>query len=502
MIRQYFHKGLLWRSAQSGEVASFELFVDLLYVGVIGVIGDKAVEAPTGKSVLEFVIIFIISWKIWLELTMIINWFEIDDMFQRIAVLFYMICLFGFTTNIAYGFDTTYTSMISFYLAERLYAGTYYLWVAYLVPTITGTMVFNSIVAAVSAAFWIGSIHVTYPNQLALIFIAIFIDLVGTMLVWILMRHKYKSKKVSAFLTKHFDFYPAINIEHRVERNNAFVTLVFGYSVLTILFQNRASMGINAFFGKAIMGLIQAFVFNWLYFEIDQYNIHVHAIRRHYFSSIVWVFSQIPFIMGYVLAAATLSRLVLAHDCSDTNPETLGEAYVDRSDADLATGLRWYYCGGLGVALFSMGIISFCHIHKRLPNARFRKRPRLFIRACCALVIICLPLAKSLSSLDLITISTSLVVFVLILDLFGNSCAGDQFWTGGFCDEQKKKCQYSARCHVSKKKRREIEQAMKKGERVNLEELMKRTETNSSMTSLGSEKTLTIRDEEWHGGHY
>lgn len=37
ILRQYFHRGLLWRSSSSGEVASFELFVDLVYVGVIAV---------------------------------------------------------------------------------------------------------------------------------------------------------------------------------------------------------------------------------------------------------------------------------------------------------------------------------------------------------------------------------------------------------------------------------------------------------------------------------
>ena len=55
----------------------------------------------------------------------------------------------------------------------------------------------------------------------------------------------------------------AINIEHKstgspllacitdrrsiAERTNAFVTLVFGYSVVALLFQNRASYGINAY---------------------------------------------------------------------------------------------------------------------------------------------------------------------------------------------------------------------------------------------------------------
>lgn len=37
VVRQYFHKGLLWRASAIEEVASFELFVDLLYVGIIAI---------------------------------------------------------------------------------------------------------------------------------------------------------------------------------------------------------------------------------------------------------------------------------------------------------------------------------------------------------------------------------------------------------------------------------------------------------------------------------
>lgn len=61
VVRQYFHKGLLWRSAKAGEVASFELFVDLVYVGVIDIIGETAVEHPDGLSLLHFVIVFSIG---------------------------------------------------------------------------------------------------------------------------------------------------------------------------------------------------------------------------------------------------------------------------------------------------------------------------------------------------------------------------------------------------------------------------------------------------------
>ncbi len=496
MVRQYFHKGLLWRSGRSGEVASFELFVDLLYVGVIDIIGEKAIHHPDGKSLLEFIITFTIGWKIWSDLTMLVNWFEIDDVFQRICVLFYVVCLLGFTTNIEYAFKSTYTSMIAFYLTQRLFAGVYYLWVAYLVPTVSGTMISNALLVAVSAALWIGSIHVEYPNQLALIFIALTIDLFGSLLVMWLMRSSNDPRsRAAAWVKKQFEFYPAINIEHRVERNNAFVTLVFGYSVLTIIFQNKASFGINAFLGKAILGLIQAFSFNWIYFEIDQYNIHVHAIRRHWLSGSTWISAHLPFIMSYILAAATLTRLVLAHDCDDADAEqTLGERYALNSPAELEMGMRWFYCGGLGLSLMTMGLISLCHIHKKLPDAHLAKRVRLAIRCGVAVVIICLPLAHSLNSLHLISITTSLVVLVLALDIFGNSCQGGKFWSGGFCEQQKKNCRYSAECKVGRKRRREIEAAMKKGEKVGLKDVVG--------AGSGRDEEVGLGEKEWSGGHY
>lgn len=33
-------------------------------------------------------------------MALIISWFETDDIFQRVSILFLLACLFGFTTNI------------------------------------------------------------------------------------------------------------------------------------------------------------------------------------------------------------------------------------------------------------------------------------------------------------------------------------------------------------------------------------------------------------------
>ena len=495
-IRQYFHKGLLWRSSQKGEVFSFELFMDLIYVGVIGIVGDKTAEVPTGRNLIEYIILMCISYKIWNDATMIVNWFDIDDISQRLSVLFYIVFLFAFATNIVYAWETTYTALISFYIGQQLFKADWFLWLAYLLPNIAGTLIYFTLSTYVTAGLWIASVHVSYPAHLALIVPAIAIDIFGASILIFLMRSQ-KDNTVGRFGRKYLDFYPAINIEHRVERTNAFISLVFGYSVLTILFQNRDSMPMHAFLGKGILGLIQAFAFNWLYFEIDGYMIHVHAIRRHWASSMGWMAAHLPLAQGYVLAAATLSHLVLAHDCVGSDPETLGEAYIGKSEAEVSDGIRWYYCGGIGVALIGMAAISFSHTHKKLRNPRLKKRPRLVIRVMAGVAIIFLPLAKGLTSLSLIAITTSILCFILLLDLYGNSCEGDCFWSGGFGDEEKKKCRYSAHVKMGRSRRKQVEDALHRGDKVSLADLLRR---QSSMTSLDSGDSGGHNA--WAGGHF
>lgn len=70
---------------------------------------------------------------------------------------------------------------------------------------------------------------------------------------------------------------------------------------------------------------------------------------------------HLPFIMSFNLAATALSKLVLATDCGNTKLEDLTATYKAKSDSQIPSGLRWFYCVGLGIALFSMSksIASF-----------------------------------------------------------------------------------------------------------------------------------------------
>ncbi|KAF2721882.1 hypothetical protein K431DRAFT_65128 [Polychaeton citri CBS 116435] len=440
-VRQYFHKGILWRASGTEEVQSFELFIDLLYVGIIAINGDAASEDPTGLSLLRFVITFTLSWKIWNDMALIISWFETDDIFQRVSILFLLACLFGYTTNITHAFEHTYATLIGFYLAARMFMVCYLLLVAWLVKMVRPIMIMYAASGLVGAALWIGSIHLEWPNQLALIWIAIAVDLAGPIFFFVSrLVALTMGKDMLRRFDKVFEFYPAINIEHRTERTGAFVTLVFGYTVVAILYQS-ARNGIDAFFGKAILGLIQCFFYNWLYFEIDASNLVSHAIRRAKFSAFAWAMAHLPFIMAFVLGGGALARLVVAHDCPDTELEDLTEVYMLRSEEEIHIGIRWFYCAGFGVALAFMGLISISHLHKETKGLRLGKKYRLVLRFAVAIVLILLPLAEGLNSLQLIGTVTGLISFVLICELWACSSYGDKLMQRG------EQCHYVGRCN-------------------------------------------------------
>jgi hypothetical protein len=186
--------------------------------------------------------------------------------------------------------------------------------------------------------------------------------------------------------------------------------------------------------------------------------------------------AHLPFIMGYVLAAAALSKIVLAHDLGDADPHWLTELYVGRSEEHVAQGLRWYFCGGLAISMIMMTVIAMSHTYRTIPNVRLRKEFRLGYRFAVSIAMLLLPLAHdSLNSLQLVGTCCALIVSVLVLEIRGSASSGVAFWgVSEFCT---RRCGYAARCAVSRK---EFFENLKSGKVVNVEDLAKKEKSNEN----------------------
>ncbi|KAH0594232.1 hypothetical protein MHUMG1_08071 [Metarhizium humberi] len=455
VVRQWFHRNVLWRGSEQTEIMAVELFFDLLYVGIIHSNGEHMSEEPNGEELLRFAVTFIMSWKIWTDVTMALSWFETDDVLTRLEILFEIALLLAcvlpnlisrcqsanrrsFTTNMTNCFvddpaHNTYTQLVSFYLAARLLFAVHYVVIAYLVPMVRGAMITSAITVLVPSALWIASIHVEMPGRLGLIWPALALDMYGSGIFIGLFRYARSAGADTSMgkkLNKLFEFYPAMNIEHKVERMNAFVSLVLGYSVVGILFQSNGGYNVNAFLGKAVLGLMQAFFFNWIYFDVDASTINVHAIRHSANGAVLWQFAHLPFVMGYIVATSALSTLVLALDVPNTERDQLRPPYSVRAEEHLSSGVRFFYCQGLAIALLSMAFISLSHSHRTPPTMRLSKPVRLINRVLVCIIMFLLPMATHLDSLSLISTTLGLTAYVLIVELWGKSCKDESFFPG------------------------------------------------------------------------
>ncbi|EFW98424.1 hypothetical protein CMQ_4276 [Grosmannia clavigera kw1407] len=460
-VKQYFHRGLLWRASSLTEVQSFELFFDLMYVGIIAINGDHAAESANGFELLRFLVTFCLSWKIWSDVTQLVSWFQNNDVMSRVALLFLFSCLLAVTSNMAQTFggwgetsesstgsvaertteagaestespDTsdTYRALAAYYVTARLFMALWCALMGLLVPLVQGTMACQVVLSVVAAALWIASMHLELPVRLACVFVVLAFDLFGGALVVGAFRYATghaQTRVGRALVARVFDFYPAVSIEHKVERTNAFMTLVLGYSVVGVLFQNGRGYGLHAFLGKAVLGLVQAFVLNWLYFDVDgaAAAIHVHAIRRGAESAWLWQNAHLLFTLAFVLSSAALSRLVVATDCANAPLDSLTPAFQAKATSHLGLGLRLYYSTGLGVALAAYALIAATHVHKATPHCRLTKPLRLANRLAVAAVLCALPAARHLSSLQLVAIATGLLVWVLAFEVWGTSDRGE-----------------------------------------------------------------------------
>ena len=56
-------------------------------------------EEPNGYELLRFSVTFIMSWNVWTDSTLTLSWFESDDVFTRLEILFMIACLLAYVTS-------------------------------------------------------------------------------------------------------------------------------------------------------------------------------------------------------------------------------------------------------------------------------------------------------------------------------------------------------------------------------------------------------------------
>jgi hypothetical protein len=100
VLRQWLFRGKIYREASERQSSRFELFFDLLFVGLVHQIAEAAAEEPTGIGFAKYVLTFCPAYSIWADVRDISNQFGANyDVTQRAYILWIMILLVGYSNN-------------------------------------------------------------------------------------------------------------------------------------------------------------------------------------------------------------------------------------------------------------------------------------------------------------------------------------------------------------------------------------------------------------------
>ncbi|KAJ6588444.1 hypothetical protein B0H19DRAFT_1099342 [Mycena capillaripes] len=193
-LHQWLSSGKLYREAGEQQSSRFELFFDLLFVGMIHQISEAAAEQPTGIGFAKYVLTFIPAFSIWADVRDVSNAYSNDDVTQRAYILWIMVLLVGYSNNasaIEFGkpeglegtpaglSEESFTSMrwtLGFFCVAKLSRVILSLVYSIFLPLSRGPLIFSTLNAIPTAILFLVGMFTSLHVTIALVSIGIVLE--------------------------------------------------------------------------------------------------------------------------------------------------------------------------------------------------------------------------------------------------------------------------------------------------------------------------------------
>lgn len=265
----------------------FELFIDLIWVGIIGNLAehfsDQAFGTDStfsvGENVLEFIILFLIAWRIWKDLQEFMSKYHTNDLVERLFVVWIIILAMLYGNNAPYLIgDSSSVAVIIFLvvLGSFMAVETAY---SVFIPSLRREIILRVAFAALSLPLWISALYVANPVKAGLIFTAIVVGYLTAALM--------ASPPIKRLLKQ--DHIEKFDADHWVERIQDFFIIILGEGVLSLIRGSPLGHGITDQAGIGVSALVAYYVLSGFYFNGDQSRRYVHAVRRTWWRKLLWL---------------------------------------------------------------------------------------------------------------------------------------------------------------------------------------------------------------------
>ncbi|KAK6205184.1 bacterial low temperature requirement A protein-domain-containing protein [Scheffersomyces amazonensis] len=343
----YFKDGVLYRTKGERSSEKLELFLDLLYVGIVANLASDATEHAGGIALLKYIMLFIPAYMVWSDVKDATNYYYNEDLSQK-TYMFWIFCLLTMFANSHY--DVTvdrkgaaYT--IVPYIFCRISLAIFLLFYSFFIPELKFQQRTYATLIFITCCLWIPVIFISNRAKIGLGFAIMILE----NLSFVIPHHPWFKKKLGLKTST------ALNIEHEVERYGTFVTIAIGEFLMKIGSNGSLGVGFSLKFLRGIFLLVIAYILFWLYNYGSTTKKAVHALRRSGLTACLYIYGHLPLIASIVLAADAGGDII-AFD--NTHIDKRSQEIVEEQEEPNMFALSFFFTGGLGVALASLCLLG------------------------------------------------------------------------------------------------------------------------------------------------
>ncbi|PIS53463.1 hypothetical protein CJI97_003135 [Candidozyma auris] len=375
----YFKEGVLYRTKGERSSGKTELFLDLIYVGIIGKVAGEACEDASWAALIKYILIFLPYWTVWADIKDVTNYYYNEDLSQKLYLLWILVLLTTSVNAQQSVLESTKGAAFTIvpYILCRLSLAFGLLFYSFFIPEHRAQQRLYFVFLLITNAIWVPVIFVGAKAKVVIALIAIALEQITFSIVF----HPYTKRLLKLTMST------ALNIEHEVERMGAFYTVAIGEFLKTITAESRIGVGFTKSYPRGILFLVIAYTLFWLYDGCGNCKKAVHPLRHSAFRAISWIYLHVPLIGSVVLAANSGGELIGIQEHRIQWSRTTGEIepHLD------AYALTLFFTGGLCVALLSIYAIGSLDESRDAPGTFLvSKFWRVFWRLPAAIAILAL----------------------------------------------------------------------------------------------------------------
>ncbi|CUM57539.1 unnamed protein product [Debaryomyces tyrocola] len=404
----YFKDGVLYRTKGERTSAKTELFLDLMYVGIISNLAGHATENASGGALLMYILLFVPAWVVWADIKDFTNYYYNEDLSQKVYIIWILILLTLFVNSsgdVLNGIKGAAFTIVPYILCRVSLAISLLIYSLY-IPEHRMQMRIYSVCIFVTSCIWTPVIFILTRAKIGVTIAVLFLEQLSFTVVY----HP-QTKRLLKLTTS-----TALNIEHEVERFATFVTIAIGEFLYKVVATNPLGTGFSSKFARGTFLLLIAYILFWIYNNGSNSKKATHALRNSGWTAITWIYCHLPLVASLVLGADAGGDLT-ALDITSLSKHQEGLAFERRSEEEPNMyALSFFFTGSICVSLLCMCIIGLADKNEDPPNLHIVSRFwRVIWRAPIGIIIVFLSFAE-LDSTLLMGIVTILLAVLLVYE--------------------------------------------------------------------------------------